>query len=126
MSAGPLVLVVEDDHTVRELLHLALGDDGFEVESAGDGLEGLLKIRMRRPAAVVLDLSMPAVGGLRLLEELAEEGNDVPVLVVTGDVEASHEARRRLGADRVFLKPFDVDELSARLRGLAHGQGAAT
>lgn len=121
---APLVLVVEDDASVRVLLEMALGDDGFEVHGARDGLEGLLKIQMRRPAAVVLDLSMPSVGGLRLLDELAEEGIELPVVVVTGDTSAGAEARRRLGEHNVFFKPFDVDELSRRLREVAGGQGA--
>lgn len=124
MSASPLVLVVEDDASVRILLEMSLRDDGFDVEAARDGLEGLLKIRMRRPAVVVLDLAMPAVGGLRLLDELEEEGSDVPVLVVTGDSAAATEARRRLGDANVLIKPFDVDDLIRRLRDLARGEGA--
>lgn len=121
----PLVLVVEDDASVRVLLEMSLSDDGFEVLGARDGLEGLLKIKMRRPAAVVLDLSMPAVGGLRLMDELAQEGVELPILVVTGDQAAGEEACRRLGDRNVFLKPFDVDELSRRLREVA-GQGAGS
>jgi DNA-binding response OmpR family regulator len=115
----PLVLVVEDDPGVRGLLETSLRLEGFEVEAARDGLEGLLKIRMRRPAAVVLDLSMPGVGGLRLLDELDEEGVLLPIVVVTGDLEAGGQARERLGSDNVFTKPFDIDELSARLHLLA-------
>lgn len=121
---APLVLVVEDDASVRILLEMTLVDDGFEVQGARDGLEGLLKIQMRRPAAVVLDLSMPSVSGLRLLDELAEEGIELPVVVVTGDQTAGAEARRRLGEENVFFKPFDIDELSRRLREVAGDQGA--
>lgn len=121
----PLVLVVEDDASVRALLEMSLGDDGFEVHGARDGLEGLLKIQMRRPSAMVLDLSMPSVNGLRLLDELEHEGIELPVVVVTGDQAAGAEASRRLGAANVFFKPFDVDELSRRLRVLA-GQGAGS
>lgn len=124
MNHGPLVLVVEDDASVRALLEAELRDDGFVVDAARDGLEGLLKIRMRGPAVVVLDLSMPAVGGLRLLDELAEEDLAVSVVVVTGDEAAAGEARRRLGDANVFLKPFDVDQLSHRVRELAPHGGA--
>lgn len=119
MSDGPLVLVVEDDAAVRGLLETGLRLDGFVVEGARDGLEGLVKIRIRRPDAVVLDLSMPGVHGLRLLDELDEEGVALPVVVVTGDLEAGAEARSRLGHENVFIKPFDVDELSGRLRRIA-------
>lgn len=121
---APLVLVVEDDHGVRALLETVLAAEGFEVACARDGLEGLVKLRMRRPAALVLDLMMPDVEGMRVLDELDEEHADVPVVVVTGKPSAGDRARDRLGPDNVFDKPFDVDQLVARLRQLAGVPGA--
>lgn len=115
----PLVLVVEDDRSVRELMETILAGEGFEVHTARDGLEGLLKLRMLRPAALVLDIMMPDVGGLRVLDELATEHAEVPVIVVTGKPQAADEARRRLGTDNVFDKPFDLDEFVTRLREVA-------
>jgi DNA-binding response OmpR family regulator len=120
----PLVLVVEDDRGVRTLLETVLEAEGFAVESARDGLEGLLKLRMRQPAALILDIMMPDVGGLRVLDELAEEHAAVPVIVVTGKPEAAQSARERLGSENVFDKPFDVDDLVARVRAVA-GDGQA-
>jgi DNA-binding response OmpR family regulator len=117
----PLVLVVEDDKGVRDLLEALLSAEGFTVRTARDGLEGLLKLRMFSPAALVLDIMMPDVGGLRVLDELAEEHADVPVIVVTGKPQAAEEARTRLGRDNVFDKPFDVDELVTRIRAVARG-----
>lgn len=114
--SGPLILVVEDDKGVRTLLETVLETEGFSVSSARDGLEGLLKLRMLSPAALVLDIMMPDVGGLRVLDELASEHASVPVVVVTGKPEAANAARERLGDDNVFDKPFDIDELVARLR----------
>jgi DNA-binding response OmpR family regulator len=115
----PLVLVVEDDKGVRDLIDTVLTSEGFEVRTARDGLEGLLKLRMLKPAALVLDIMMPDVGGLRVLDELAEEHADVPVIVVTGKPQAAEESRKRLGADNVFDKPFDLDDFVNRIRVVA-------
>jgi len=118
MADAPLVLVVEDDRDVRGLMELVLSTAGFVVVTASDGLEGLLKVRLHRPDALLLDIMMPDVGGLRVLDELAVDAPDLPVIVVTGKPEAAAEARERLGADRVVDKPFDVDLLVARVRAV--------
>lgn len=115
----PTVLVVEDDRGVRDLLSTVLSAEGFEVRTARDGLEGLLKMRMWGPTAVVLDIMMPDVSGLRVLDELAEEHARVPVVVVTGKPDAAEQARAKLGPENVFPKPFDIDELVARIRVVA-------
>lgn len=115
----PLVLVVEDDKGVRDLIETVLTSEGFEVRTARDGLEGLLKLRMLKPAALVLDIMMPDVGGLRVLDELAEDHADVPVIVVTGKPQAAEESRKRLGAENVFDKPFDLDDFVNRIRAVA-------
>ena len=119
MPDQPLILVVEDDKAVRDLLETVLLTEGFSVATARDGLEGLLKLKMSHPVAIVLDIMMPDVGGLRVLDELAEDHAGVPVIVVTGKPQAADEARDRLGPENVFDKPFDVDELVARLRQVA-------
>jgi DNA-binding response OmpR family regulator len=117
-APAPTVLIVEDDRAVRELLETILDAEGIDVRTARDGLEGLLKLKMHDPAVVVLDIMMPDVGGLRVLDELAEEHADVPIIVVTGKPEAAEEARRRLGAENVFDKPFEVDDLLGRILAL--------
>jgi DNA-binding response OmpR family regulator len=123
---APLVVVVEDDKSVRDLLETVLVSEGFRVRTARDGLEGLLKIRMLQPAALLLDIMMPDVGGLRVLDELGTEHAGVPVIVVTGKPQAAEEARQRLGAENVFDKPFDVDALITRVHAVvAAGKGAS-
>ncbi len=112
---APVVLVVEDDKGVRELMETILAVEGYTVRTARDGLEGLLKLRMLKPAALVLDIMMPDVGGLRVLDELATEHADVPVIVVTGKPQAAAEARQRLGPRNVFDKPFDLDAFTRRV-----------
>ena len=120
--AGPLVLVVEDDKGVRNLIETVLSSEGFTVKTARDGLEGLLKLRMLKPSALVLDIMMPDVGGLRVLDELAEEHADVPVIVVTGKPQAAEECRKRLGPENVFDKPFDLDVFVDRIRAVSGSQ----
>lgn len=115
MTEGPSVLVVEDDRAVRELLETVLAVEGITVHTARDGLEGLLKVRIHQPAVVVLDLMMPDVGGLRVLDELAAGHADIAVIVVTGNPDAAAEARLRLGDAAVITKPFDIDDLLARI-----------
>lgn len=117
--SSPTVLVVEDDRGVRELIETILVSEGFDVRTARDGLEGLLKLRMLKPSVLVLDIMMPDVGGLRVLDELAEEHADVPVIVVTGKPQAAEESRQRLGSQNVFDKPFDLDEFVTRIRAVA-------
>lgn len=117
--SDPLVLIVEDDKGVRDLLETVLTSEGFDVRTARDGLEGLLKLKMFRPAALILDIMMPDVGGLRVLDELAEEHSGLPVIVVTGKPQAAREARERLGPENVFDKPFEVDDLVNRIREVA-------
>ena len=118
-AAQPLVLIVEDDRGVRELMEAILETEGFAVHTAADGLEGLLKLRMLHPAALVLDIMMPDVGGLRVLDQLETEHADVPVIVVTGKPQAADEARRRLGSENVFDKPFDLEAFVRRLHEVA-------
>jgi len=117
------VLVIEDDPNVRGLLQTLLASEGYEVATASDGIAGLIKAAQRPPALVVLDLMMPDLGGVRVLEELEGDPalSGVPVVIVTGKEEAIPALRQRLGADSVFLKPFGVEELLARVEELTGG-----
>ena len=111
------VLVVEDDPSVRGLLHTLLTGEGYEVATASDGLAGLVKASSHKPDLMLLDLMMPDLGGVRVLEELRGDPAlaDVPVIVVTGKLEAVPPLRGLLGEDNVFVKPFGVAELLARV-----------
>lgn len=111
------VLVVEDDPSVRGLLHTLLTGEGYDVATASDGLAGLVKASSQKPDLMLLDLMMPDLGGIRVLEELREDPNmsDIPVIVVTGKLEAVPPLRGLLGEDNVFVKPFGVTELLDRV-----------
>ena len=117
------VLVVEDDPSVRGLLHTLLSAEGYDVATASDGLAGLVKATASKPALVLLDLMMPDLGGVRVLEELRDDPElaDIPVIVVTGKVDAVPGMRTVLGDDNVFLKPFAVGELLSRVAEVTGG-----
>ncbi len=121
--AGTRVLVVEDDANVRGLLQTLLDAEGYQVSTASDGLAGLIKASSARPGLMLLDLMMPDLGGARVLEELHSDPllSGVPVIVVTGKVEAVPSLRRSLGEQNVFVKPFEVDALLARVATLTGG-----
>ncbi|MGH3441321.1 MAG: response regulator transcription factor [Nitriliruptorales bacterium] len=113
------LLVVEDDTSVVRFLETYLGAEGYEVESAPDGLQGLLKLKVFHPDLAIVDLMMPDVGGMRLLEQLFEEGGDelpVPVVVITGWPDGAAKCRRFLPPEDVLEKPFEPEQLLARIR----------
>lgn len=117
------VLVVEDDPSVRGLLQTLLSAEGYEVVTASDGLAGLVKVSSSPPALVLLDLMMPDLGGVRVLEEMRDDPElvDIPVIVVTGKIDAVPGMRELLGDDNVFLKPFAVSELLTRVGEVTGG-----
>lgn len=119
------VLVVEDDPSVRGLLQTLLAAEGYEVATASDGLAGLVKATSAPPELVLLDLMMPDLGGVRVLEEMRDDPDlaEVPVIVVTGKVDAVPGMRSLLGEENVFLKPFAVGELLARVAAVTGGPG---
>jgi DNA-binding response OmpR family regulator len=126
-GATPRVLVVEDDPNVRGLLETLLSSEGYEVSTASDGLGGLVKLSSARPDLMLLDLMMPDLGGVRVLEELRADPqlSAVPVIVVTGKVDAVPGLRDLIGQDNVFVKPFGVTELLARVAAVTGGAGSS-
>jgi two-component system response regulator MprA len=118
------VLVVDDDRAVREALRRVLSLAGYEVQSAEGGAEAIEQVVREVPDAVVLDVGMPDVDGLQVCERLRMLGNRVPILMLTARVEISDRvAGLDAGADDYLIKPFDVEELKARLRALLRRTG---
>ena len=124
--SGVRILVVEDDPSVRGLLQTLLSAEGYEVATASDGLAGLVKVTAAPPALVLLDLMMPDLGGVRVLEEMRDDPElaDIPVIVVTGKIDAIASMKELLGEDNVFLKPFAVAELLERVGDVTGGPHA--
>ncbi len=118
------VLVVDDDRAVREALRRVLTLAGYEVQSADGGTEAIEAVVQAVPDAVVLDVGMPDVDGLEVCARLRMLGNRVPILMLTARVEISDRvAGLDAGADDYLVKPFDVEELKARLRALLRRTG---
>ena len=118
-NAEFLVVVAEDDPSVRNAVERVLELEGYQVKTANDGNAALDLIVSSKPHAVVMDVMMPFADGLTVTRELRHRGNRTPVLLLT----ARHEVGDRVagldaGADDYLVKPFAVDELLARVRAL--------
>lgn len=109
------VLIVEDDAAISRVLQLELEHEGYEVDVAHDGLEGLEKA-LKEPDLVILDLMLPRMDGLEVTKRLRAKSN-VPVIMLTArDRVPDRVAGLDLGADDYLTKPFSTDELLARVR----------
>ena len=118
MDRKPRVLVVEDDAEIAAALRRSLGLERYEVRLAADGVAALEQSAAFSPDAVVLDLGLPRLDGVEVCRRLRGE-NDVPILMLTArdGVEARVEGLDS-GADDYLVKPFERQELLARLRAL--------
>ena len=113
------VLIIDDSERLRRSLEHGLSRSGFVVETAADGELGLAYAQHGDPDVVVLDLMIPKIDGLTVLRRLRERGSKVHVLVLSAkDRVAERIEGLRLGADDYLTKPFDFDELVARIRAL--------
>ena len=113
------ILVVDDDQAVRDSLTRSLQYSGYEVVAASDGVEALAQLSAARPDAVVMDVMMPRLDGLETTRMLRQSGNDVPILILTArDAVGDRVDGLDAGADDYMVKPFSLEELTARIRAL--------
>src|SRR5512132_2095187 len=118
MAGSARVLVVEDDIDIAGVLRRSLDKEGYDVRVAGDGEDALQQAAVFEPDAVVLDLGLPKLDGVEVCRQLRAEG-DVPILVLTArDALESRVEGLDSGADDYLVKPFERDELLARMRAL--------
>lgn len=118
MSTEPLLLVVDDEAGILRLMKLELSAQGFRVVTANDGETAVRLAEEHRPDAVLLDVMMPGLSGLEVMRRLRERSN-VPVLLVTAKDKDTDKVRGlELGADDYIVKPFNPDELGARVRAV--------
>jgi DNA-binding response OmpR family regulator len=115
---SPRVLVVEDDEAIAQVLQRSLRLDGYEVKIAGDGVTALNEANAFLPDLVILDLGLPRMDGIEVARRL-RSADDVPILVLTArDAVESRVEGLDAGADDYLVKPFERQELLARLRAL--------
>ncbi|MER7155555.1 response regulator transcription factor [Streptomyces lydicus] len=125
------VLLAEDDRPIRTALERALTLEGYRVTAVADGIQALAAAHRERPDVILLDVMMPGIDGLQVCQVLRAEQDRTPILMLTARVEtADRIAGLDAGADDYVVKPFEVEEVFARLRALLRrttaGDGAAS
>lgn len=122
-SVNALILLVEDDRSIREVIRMGLSDAGFGVVTAGDGEEGLARFRSDSPDAVVLDVMLPHRDGFETLRAI-RTSSSVPVIMATArDTTTDIVLGLELGADDYITKPFELPILIARIRAALRRAG---
>lgn len=121
------LLLVEDDRAVGQGIRVALGGEGYTLDWLQDGASALHALRSERFDLLLLDLGLPRMDGIDLLRQIRAEQQSLPVLILTArDGTPDRIAGLDAGADDYLVKPFDVDELKARIRALLRrSQGRA-
>jgi two-component system, OmpR family, response regulator ResD len=118
MPSSPSILVVDDEHTIREVIRRYLERDGFEVREAADGQAALAEVETHPPDLVVLDLMLPGVDGLTITRQIRQHSR-VPIIMLTAKGETSDRIYGLdLGADDYMAKPFSPQELVSRIRAV--------
>ena len=128
MTSSPLqpkILVVEDEQDISELVASTLSSEGFAVVQAANGMEAMERLEKDRPDLVVLDLMMPVISGLEVLQHIRQKGNTPVILLTALESEDNRVRGLQLGADDYIVKPFSVRELAARVTALLRRAGMA-
>jgi two-component system OmpR family response regulator len=124
------ILVIEDDPTLAEFITGGLKQSGYAVDHAADGLDGLMLARQGHYAAAVMDLMLPKLDGIALIESLRSERNRLPVIILSARAKLDDRIRGlQAGSDDYLTKPFAFSELLARVQSLirrAQQEEAAT
>ena len=114
--AGPRILVVDDEESLRDLLRIGLGRAGFEVETYQDGGEALAAVARFQPQAAVVDVLMPGMNGFELCRRLRQDPQVYIVMLTARDAVTDRIAGLEGGADDYVVKPFSLEELVARIK----------
>lgn len=119
MTPGHHILVVDDEAGIRELICDALSMSQFRTQTASDGLEALTRIRRERFDLIILDINLPKLDGLSLLEKIRKEGSQVPVLILSARRDRDDiTTGLKNGADDYLTKPFGIEELVLRVKAI--------
>ncbi|MER7958499.1 MULTISPECIES: response regulator transcription factor [unclassified Streptomyces] len=119
VNEGDRILIVDDEPAVREALRRSLAFEGYGTEEAVDGVDALARMESYAPDLVVLDVQMPRMDGLTAARRIRASGSTVPILMLTArDTVGDRVTGLDAGADDYLVKPFELDELFARIRAL--------
>lgn len=116
MSAGPRVLVIDDEVQIRRFLRISLEANGYEVHEAAVGLDGISRAAQLRPDLIILDMGLPDIDGLEVLRRLREWTTTPTIILSVRDADDDKVAALDAGADDYLTKPFSLEELMARMR----------
>jgi two-component system, OmpR family, response regulator len=123
---GQRILITEDEEFLREMLATAMRFAGFEVRAAADGNEALSAVPAFQPQLIVMDVMMPGMDGFEACRRLRADGDATPMIFLTArDATEDKLAGFELGGDDYLTKPFNLDELIARIRAVLHRTGDA-
>lgn len=113
MAQQRTILAVDDSLTIRELINFVLGNAGFKVVLAEDGIEGLDRLERLKPDVIITDVNMPRLDGLSFIERIREgQAKGTPILVLTTESEPALKARAKAaGATGWIVKPFNPMQL---------------
>jgi two-component system alkaline phosphatase synthesis response regulator PhoP len=111
------ILIIEDEEDLVKGLKLNLADEGYEVDWAADGAEGLRKALEERPQLIILDIMLPKMNGLDICRELRQKNISIPIIMLTAKGEEIDKVLGlEIGADDYMTKPFSIRELLARIK----------
>lgn len=126
MSTNSTIIVVEDDQDIREYLRDVLLEKDFIVEAVGDGVTALKQIKKLHPDLVVLDLGLPTMGGESVCKEAKRLYPELPIIILTAKNATSDVVKGlNFGADDYIAKPFEIDELLARIHARLRAKGGS-
>lgn len=113
------ILIIEDEPNIRELILYNLKTNGYDGIAAEDGIMGITMVHREKPDLILLDLMLPGKNGYDICKELREEGNNVPIIMITAKTEETDKVMGlEFGADDYISKPFGIREMMARIKAV--------
>jgi len=119
MQSSNSILIVEDDRDLVKLIKINLEDQGFNIYTAGNGVEALQLFNEKNPSLIILDIMLPKLNGFEVCKRIRKENRKIPILMLTAKTEEEDTIHGlELGADDYMTKPFSVKELIARVKAI--------
>ena len=113
------ILIIEDEPNIRELILYNLKTNGYDGIAAEDGIMGITRVHREKPDLILLDIMLPGKNGYDICRELREEGNNIPIIMITAKTEETDKVMGlEYGADDYISKPFGIREMMARIKAV--------